>query len=103
MFYPNDTYRNLTGDNYKPTEEAKTKREFDKKMNAEAERIVDMLPAVLAEIIDEGAAVLFDQMPSCLAIEDSVTHDVMNEKHIRRMLAGKVANKLGKGMSFLQK
>ncbi len=31
MFYPNDTYRNLVGDNYKPTEDVKAKRDFDKK------------------------------------------------------------------------
>ncbi|HFZ0121429.1 TPA: hypothetical protein ACIJL9_003490 [Escherichia coli] len=62
-----------------------------------------MLPEVLSDLIDVNAAVLFEQMHECLAVEDSVTHDVMNEKHIRRMLAGKIANKLGKGMSFLQK
>lgn len=103
MFYPNDTYRNLTGDNYKPTEEEKSKREFNKKMNDEAERIVNMLPAVLDEIIDEGAAVLFDQLPECMKGEDPVTRDVISRKHIRRMLAGKISNRLGKGMSFLQK
>lgn len=103
MFYPNDTYRNLTGDNYKPTEEAKSKRDFDKLMNAEAERIVNMLPAVLTEIIDEGAAVLFDQLPECMKGEDPVTRDVISEKYVRRMLASKIGNKLGHGMSFLQK
>ncbi|HBE4107354.1 TPA: hypothetical protein KL706_003526 [Escherichia coli] len=103
MFYPNDTYRNLTGDNYKPTEETKSKREFHKKMNAEAERIVNMLPAVLTEIIDEGAAVLFDQMPECMKGEDPVNHDIISEKYIRRMLAARIGNKLGHGMSFLQK
>ncbi|EMA4254566.1 hypothetical protein WAC12_002340 [Escherichia coli] len=103
MYYPNDTYRNLTGDNYKPSTEAMEKRAFDKAMNDEAERIVNMLPAVLAEIIDEGASVLFDQMPECMKVKDPVTHDILNEKHIRRMLAGKIANRLGHGMGFLQK
>ncbi|HAX9987597.1 TPA: hypothetical protein JS231_002435 [Escherichia coli] len=103
MFYPNDTYRNMVGDNYKPSQETMDKRAFDKAMNDEAERIVNMLPAVLSEIIDEGASVLFDQMQECMKGEDPVTHDILNEKHIRRMLAGKISNRLGHGMSFLQK
>ncbi|EHR9158647.1 hypothetical protein KUS95_003116 [Escherichia coli] len=103
MYYPNDTYRNLTGDNYKPSTAAMDKKAFDKAMNEEAERIVNMLPAVLTEVIDQSAAVLFDQMPECMKGEDPVTHDIINEKHIRRMLAGKIGNKLGHGMGFLQK
>ncbi|EIA0298433.1 hypothetical protein K6051_000096 [Escherichia coli] len=97
-----DTYLQMLP-KYKPSQEAIDKKAFDKAMNDEAERIVNMLPAVLDEIIDEGAAVLFDQLPECLAIEDPVSHDVMNLKHVRRMLAGKIGNKLGRGMGFLQK
>ncbi len=103
MYHPNNTYLNLVGDNYKPSTEAMDKKAFDKAMNDEAERIINMLPAVLTEIIDEGASVLFDQMPECMKGEDSVTHDIINEKHIRRMLAGKISNRLGHGMGFLQK
>lgn len=103
MFHPNDTYFNLVGDNHKPSTEAMDKRAFDKAMNDEAKRIVNMLPAVLAEIIDEGASVLFDQMPECMKVKDLVTHDILTEKHIRRMLAGKVGNKIGHGFGFLQK
>ncbi|WP_250848394.1 hypothetical protein [Escherichia coli] len=103
MYHPNNTYLNLTGDNYKPSAEAMDKKAFDKAMNDEAERIINMLPAVLTEIIDEGASVLFDQMPECMKGEDPVTHDIINEKHIRRMLAGKISNRLGHGMGFLQK
>ncbi|EEU9677329.1 hypothetical protein CMR73_001591 [Escherichia coli] len=103
MYYPNNTYLNLVGDNYKPSTEAMSKRAFDKAMNDEAERIVNMLPSLLDEIITEGAAVLFDQMPECMKCEDPVTHDILNEKHIRRMLAVKVANRLGHGGGFLQK
>ncbi|EKM0491248.1 TPA: hypothetical protein ACYZWR_001164 [Escherichia coli] len=103
MYYPNNTYLNLVGDNYKPSTEAMDKKAFDKAMNDEAERIINMLPAVLTEIIDEGASVLFDQMPECMKGEDPVTHDIINEKHIRRMLAGKISNRLGHGMGFLQK
>lgn len=103
MYHPNNTYLNLVGDNYKPSTESMDKKAFDKAMNDEAERIINMLPAVLTEIIDEGASVLFDQMPECMKGEDPVTHDIINEKHIRRMLAGKISNRLGHGMSFLQK
>ncbi|EPX7967174.1 hypothetical protein ACW2ME_001624 [Escherichia coli] len=103
MYHPNNTYLNLVGDNYKPSTEAMDKKAFDKAMNDEADRIINMLPAVLTEIIDEGASVLFDQMPECMKGEDPVTHDIINEKHIRRMLAGKISNRLGHGMGFLQK
>ncbi|TXU24602.1 hypothetical protein D4N09_28390 [Escherichia coli] len=103
MYHPNNTYLNLVGDNYKPSTEAMDKKAFDKAMNDEAERIINMLPAVLTEIIDEGASVLFDQMPECMKGEDPVTHDIINEKHIRRMLAGKISNRLGHGMGFLKK
>ncbi|EJY0868394.1 hypothetical protein OE983_000990 [Escherichia coli] len=103
MYHPNNTYLNLVGDNYKPSTEAMDKKAFDKAMNDEADRIINMLPAILTEIIDSGAAVLFDQMPECMKGEDPVTRDVISERHIRRMLAGKIGNKLGHGMSFLQK
>ncbi|EFN0028457.1 hypothetical protein QYX98_001705 [Escherichia coli] len=88
---------------YKPSTEAMDKKAFDKAMNDEVDRIINMLPAILTEIIDSGAAVLFDQMPECMKGEDPVTHDIINEKHIRRMLAGKISNRLGHGMGFLQK
>lgn len=103
MYHPNDTYLNLVGDNYKPSTEAMDKKAFDKAMSAEADRIVDTLPSVLAKVIDESAAELFEQMPECMKGEDPVTHDIINEKHIRRMLAGKISNRLGHGMGFLQK
>ncbi|EFE3317950.1 hypothetical protein KOI90_18005 [Escherichia coli] len=103
MYYPNNSYLNRVGNNYKPSQEALDKRAFDKAMNAEADRIVDMLPDLLSEILDESAAALFSQMPECMRGEDPVTHDVLNETLICRMLAGKVANKIGHGMGFLQK
>ncbi len=103
MYYPNNTYLNLVGNNYKPSQETLDKRAFGKAMSAEADRITDMLPSLLAKVIDESAAELFEQMPECMRREDPVTHDVLNESSIRRMLAGKVANKIGRGVSFLQK
>ncbi|ENH1590501.1 hypothetical protein ABVP56_001985 [Escherichia coli] len=88
---------------YKPSQEVLDKRSFDKAMSDEAERIINMLPEVLAEVIDSSAAELFDQIPECMKGEDPVTHDIINEKYIRRMLAGKISNRLGHGMGFLQK
>ncbi|HAV9922052.1 TPA: hypothetical protein JLH82_003275 [Escherichia coli] len=103
MYHPNNTYLNLVGDNYKPSAEAMDKKAFDKAMSDEAERIINILPDVLAEVIDSSAAELFDRMPECMKIEDPVTHDIIDEKQIRRMLAGKISNRLGHGMGFLQK
>ncbi|HCT5466291.1 TPA: hypothetical protein OT103_000585 [Escherichia coli] len=103
MYYPNNTYLNLVGSNYKPSAEAMDKRAFDKAMSDEADRIIDTLPDVLAEVIDSSAAELFDRMPECMKIEDPVTHDIIDEEQIRRMLAAKISNRLGRGMSFLQK
>lgn len=103
MYYQNQSYLNRVGNNYKPSQEVLDKRAFDKAMNDEAERIINMLPDLLSEVIDESAAALFSQMPECMTIEDSVTHDVLNESHIRRMLSGKISNRLGHGMGFLQK
>lgn len=103
MYYPNNSYLNRVGNNYKPSQEVLDKRAFDKAMSAEADRIVDMLPSLLAKVIDESAAELFDRMPECMKIEDPVTHDIIDEEQIRRMLAAKISNRLGHGMSFLQK
>lgn len=88
---------------YKPSQEVLYKRAFDKAMNAAADRIVDMLPELLAEHIDKAASELADLVPPCLATPDPVTRDVMNEDLIRRHIACKVSNKIGHGMSFLQK
>lgn len=103
MYHPNNTYLNLVGDNYKPSTEAMDKKAFDKAMSDEAERIINMLPDVLAEVIDSSAAELFDRMPECMKIEDPVTREVFDEKACRRFLAGKVANKLGRGLNWLNK
>lgn len=94
MYYPNNTYLNLVGDKYKSSQEVLDKRAFDKAMSAEADRIVDTLPSVLAKVIDESAAELFEQMPECMRGEDPVTHDIITEEQVRRMLAGKISNRL---------
>lgn len=103
MYYPNNSYLNRVGNNYKPSQETLDRRAFDQAMTAAAERVVDMLPELLAEHIDKAASNLVELIPPCLATPDPVTHTVMTEDLIRRYIAGKVANKIGHGMSFLQK
>ncbi|EMD0384902.1 hypothetical protein VPS56_000166 [Escherichia coli] len=87
---------------YKPSQEAIDKKAFDEEMNKTAERVVELIPGLLADIIDGEAERLAELVPEVLR-KDSITHDVMNEKYIRRMLAGKIGNKLGHGIGFLQK
>ena len=103
MYYSDNSYLNRLGNNYIPSQETLDRLAFDKAMSAEADRIVLMLPDLLSEIIDEAGAALFSQMPECMAVEDKVTRDVINESHIRRMLAGMVGNRIGRGAGFLQK
>ncbi|EFO2458115.1 hypothetical protein DQ154_00830 [Escherichia coli] len=88
---------------YQPSKEALDKKAFDEEMNKTAERVIDLIPDLLADIIDGEAARLADLVPEVLRKPDPVTHDIINEKHIRRMLAGKISNRLGHGMGFLQK
>lgn len=97
-----DTYLNMMP-KFKPSQEALDKRAFDEEMNKTAEDIVATIPDLLEDLLDVRAAMLFEQLPECMKQPDPVTREVLNEKHIRRMLAGKVGNKLGRGMNFLQK
>ncbi|QML37905.1 hypothetical protein HVX39_08730 [Escherichia coli] len=88
---------------FKPSQEAMDKRAFDEEMNKVAEDIVATIPDLLEDLLDVRADMLFEQLPECMKQPNPVTREVLNEKHIRRMLAGKVGNKLGRGMNFLQK
>ncbi|EER1103171.1 hypothetical protein BTJ78_001320 [Escherichia coli] len=82
--------------------DAALKREFDKAINAAVEEVIERLPELLAPLLDEKGAELFSQMPDCLARPDPVTRQVITEAVVRRMLAAKVGNALGRGMNFLQ-
>ncbi|EQA9104583.1 TPA: hypothetical protein ACJINU_002178 [Escherichia coli] len=99
MFYPNDTYRNLVGDNYKPSQEAIDKKEFSEAINRRADAIVNMLPSLLHDILDEEAAMLFTQLPDCMKEPDKVTREVFTAQVVRRLLAGRVANILNRGFN----
>ncbi|EPU9834240.1 hypothetical protein ACV0ZS_004942 [Escherichia coli] len=100
--YIGETYFSMTKQ-AKPSQEAMDKRAFDEKINEAVESIVNDLPQILSELIDVRAAELFAAMPDCMKEEDRVTHQVIDEKAVRRMLAGKCGNALGRGMNFLQK
>lgn len=88
---------------FKPSQEALDKRAFDEEMNDTAERVIDLIPDLLADILDGEAARLADLVPDVMCKPDSVTREVFDEKACRRFLAGKVANKLGRGLNWLNK
>ncbi|HFO4024539.1 TPA: hypothetical protein ACHJU3_001167 [Escherichia coli] len=88
---------------FKPSQEALDKRAFDEEMNKTAERVIDLIPDLLADIIDGEAARLADLVPAAMKEPDKVTREVFDEKACRRFLAGKVANKLGRGLNWLNK
>lgn len=88
---------------YKPSQEALDKRAFDEEMNKTAERVIELIPDLLADIIDGEAARLADLVPEVLRKPDLVTREVFDENACRRFLAGKVANKLGRGLNWLNK
>ncbi|EFB3324299.1 hypothetical protein FMR74_24540 [Escherichia coli] len=88
---------------YQPSEEALSKKAFDEEMNKTAERVIDLIPGLLADILDGEAARLADLVPEVLRKPDPVTREVFDEKACRRFLAGKVANKLGRGLNWLNK
>ncbi|WP_244578650.1 hypothetical protein [Escherichia coli] len=100
--YIGETYFSMTKQ-VKPSQEAMDKRAFDEKINEAVESIINDLPQILSELIDVRAAELFAVMPECMKEEDKVTHQVLDEKAIRRLLAAKCGGALGRGMNFLQK
>ncbi|CAM6307453.1 TPA: hypothetical protein ACGPGP_002672 [Escherichia coli] len=86
-----------------PSQEALDKKAFDDEMNKTAERVIDLIPGLLADILDKEAERLADLVPAALRKPDTVTREVFDEKACRRFLAGKVANKLSRGLNWLQK
>lgn len=97
-----DTYLNMIP-KHKPSQETLDKRAFDDEMSRTAERVINLIPDLLADIIDGEAARLADLVPPVLAQPDPVTRERFDEKACRRFLAGKVANKLGRGLNWLNK
>ncbi|EPE9728148.1 hypothetical protein ACSN6R_000824 [Escherichia coli] len=88
---------------FKPSKEALDKRAFDEEMNKTADRVIELIPDLLADILDGEAERLAGLVPEVLARPDPITRDVFDEKACRRFLAGKVANKLGRGLNWLNK
>ncbi|WP_180343803.1 hypothetical protein [Escherichia coli] len=97
-----ETYFNMTKQP-KVSDEAQAKREFDQKINAAVEEVLDMLPSLLDEVLQAKAEELFSEMPACMARPDSVTRQVIDQDVVGRMLRAKCGNALGRGMNYLQK
>ncbi|EFD0530634.1 TPA: hypothetical protein ACNCIS_004568 [Escherichia coli] len=79
------------------------RKSFNKAIAEQADEIVDMLPDLLAEVLDRKAADLFAKAPESILKEDPVTHDKLTEQQVRRLLASRTANLIGHGLTFLQK
>ncbi|ENZ7220400.1 hypothetical protein ACG710_001075 [Escherichia coli] len=99
--YIGETYMNMTKQP-KLSNEAQEKRVFDQAINAAVEDVINQLPELMADLLDKKAAELFARMPACMAQPDPVTRQVITEDVVRRMLAAKVGNGLGRGMGFCQ-
>ncbi|HFL4905158.1 TPA: hypothetical protein ACG34T_001203 [Escherichia coli] len=97
-----DTYLNMIP-KFKPSQETLDKKSFDDEMNKTADRVIELIPDLLADIIDGEAERLADLVPPVMSQPDPVTREVFDEKACRRFLAGKVANKLGRGLNWLNK
>ncbi|EJO4534495.1 hypothetical protein NRK82_000361 [Escherichia coli] len=88
---------------YQPSKEALDKKAFDEEMNKTAERVIDLVPELLKDILDGEAARLAGLAPEVLRQPDPVTREVLDEKALRRLLSGRVANKLGHDFNWLNK
>ncbi|ENT6530363.1 hypothetical protein PU11_17460 [Escherichia coli] len=97
-----DTYLNMIP-KFKPSQETLDKKSFDDEMNKTADRVIELIPDLLADIIDGEAERLADLVPEVLRKPDLVTREVFDEKACRRFLSGKIANKLGRGLNWLNK
>ncbi|MCL7934132.1 hypothetical protein [Escherichia coli] len=56
-------------------------------------------PSLIQERVDK----LFSQLPESMKVEDSITHDRMDERALYNLFAGMVANRIGLGFSALRK
>ncbi|HAY0317927.1 TPA: hypothetical protein JS312_000226 [Escherichia coli] len=97
-----NTYLDLMGNRNKSKEQLE-KEEFSILLKKEAEAIANKLPELVMPLIDERVEELFQAMPESMKKEDKVTHDKMDEKVLRNMFAGIVANRLGLGFSTLRR
>lgn len=101
-----NTYLDLmanTGRAASVSNEQLQKEEFNKLLRQEAENIAARIPELVTPLIDERVAELFDAMPDCLRQENRVTREKYDERALRNMFAGIVANRLGLPFSALRK
>ncbi|EOA6004036.1 hypothetical protein [Escherichia coli] len=98
-----NTYLDLMAKRTPGIEGVDEKEAFSRLLRAEAEAIANKLPELVMPLIDERVEELFQAMPESMKKEDKVTHDKMDEKALRNMFAGIVANKIGLGFSTLRK
>lgn len=84
-------------------EGADEREAFSRLLQEAAKEIAARVPELVTPLIDERVEELFQAMPESMKKEDEVTHDKMDEKALRNLFAGVVANKLGLGFSVLRK
>ncbi|EFN9755071.1 hypothetical protein D3G84_06625 [Escherichia coli] len=98
-----NTYIDLMSQRTPRAEHANEKEEFSRLLRAEAEAIAAQLPDLVKPLIQERADRLFGQLPESMKVEDSITHDRMDERALYNLFAGMVANRIGLGFSALRK
>lgn len=98
-----NTYLEIMGQRRPRAEGANEKEAFNELLRAEAEAIAAAIPELVTPLIDERAEELFKAMPEAMKVEDPVSHVKMDERALRNMFAGIVANKLGLGFGVLRK
>ncbi|KAE9678203.1 hypothetical protein GP721_05420 [Enterobacteriaceae bacterium TzEc077] len=98
-----NTYLDLMAKRTPGIEGVDEKEAFIRLLQEAAKEIAARVPELVTPLIDERVEELFQAMPESMKKEDKVTHDKMDEKALRNMFAGIVANKLGLGFSALRK
>ncbi|EOU8815472.1 hypothetical protein ACN0BC_003576 [Escherichia coli] len=90
--------------NYKEPEEVKSKRDFDKKMSAAVDNLINALRTLpeYQDLIASHADELFAQLPECMKEPDPVTRQEMGRKEIEFMLRGKLGSALKLGFGFFK-
>lgn len=93
-----NTYLDLMAQRTPRAEHANEKEEFSRLLRAEAEAIAEQLPELVKPLIQERVDKLFSQLPESMKVEDSITHDRMDERALYNLFAGMVANRIGLGI-----
>lgn len=106
MSHIGNTYLDIMNQasNYKEPEEVKSKREFDRKMNAAVDDLINALRTLpeYQDLISSHADELFAVLPDALKQPDPVTRQEMGRKEIEFMLRGKLGSALKLGFGFFK-